>query len=126
MKPGRIEQMGPPKTNSIHKPATALCPPAFNRGGGFSPAMNFTYLPAVTLLAVLEDVASQTAYISVLTDRIAYFPLAACSVPHDNQSVAANEKLLLGLRPDTSRSKSRHPRCGVGPCPRLFETAFLV
>ncbi len=84
MNHGRIEQIGTPN-DLYHNPATR-----FVAGFIGSPAMNF-------VPCRLEDVAGRLHI--RLTDRIA-FPLPASSRGAISGHVRANEKLLLGLRPE--------------------------
>ncbi len=92
----RIEQIGTPN-ELYHKPATR-----FVAGFIGSPAMNF-------IPCRLEDVAGKLHI--RLTDRIA-FPLPPARAAR-YQSVARNEKLLLGLRPEHITEAKAHPESGV-------------
>ena len=96
MNHGRIEQIGTPN-ELYHKPATR-----FVAGFIGSPAMNF-------IPCRLEDVAGKLHI--RLTDRIA-FPLPPARAAR-YQSVARNEKLLLGLRPEHITEAKAHPEPGV-------------
>src|SRR5882757_998634 len=96
MNHGRIEQIGTPN-DLYHKPATR-----FVAGFIGSPAMNF-------MACRLEDVAGKLHI--RLTDRIA-FPLPPARAAR-YQSVARNEKLLLGLRPEHITEAKAHPEPGV-------------
>ncbi len=96
MNHGRIEQIGTPN-ELYHKPATL-----FVAGFIGSPAMNF-------MPCRLEDVAGKLHV--RLTDGIA-FPLPPARAAR-YQSVARNEKLLLGLRPEHITEAKAHPEPGV-------------
>jgi multiple sugar transport system ATP-binding protein len=95
MNHGRIEQIGTPN-DLYHSPATR-----FVAGFIGSPAMNF-------MPCRLEEVAGKLHI--RLTDRIA-FPLPAARAAR-YQSVARNEKLLLGLRPEHITEAKAHPEVG--------------
>jgi len=96
MNHGRIEQIGTPN-ELYHKPATR-----FVAGFIGSPAMNF-------MPCRLEDVGGKLHI--RLTDRIA-FPLPPARAAR-YQSVARNEKLQLGLRPEHITEASAHAEPGV-------------
>src|SRR5258707_1533644 len=96
MNHGRIEQIGTPN-ELYHSPATR-----FVAGFIGSPAMHF-------LPFRLAGVAGQLPIL--LTDRIA-FPLPPARAAR-YQSVARNEKLLLGLRPEQIGEAKPHPEPGV-------------
>src|SRR5467141_2631175 len=105
MNHGRIEQIGTPN-DLYHKPATR-----FVAGFIGSPAMNF-------MACRLEDVAGKLHI--RLTDRIA-FPLPPARAAR-YQSVARNEKLLLGIRPEHITEAKAHPESGVA----AFDTVMDV
>ncbi len=96
MNHGRIEQIGTPN-ELYHHPATR-----FVAGFIGSPAMNF-------MPCHLEEVAGKMHI--RLTDRIA-FPLPPARAAR-YQSVARNEKLTLGLRPEHITEAKAHPEPGV-------------
>jgi multiple sugar transport system ATP-binding protein len=96
MNHGRIEQIGTPN-DLYHNPATR-----FVAGFIGSPAMNF-------MPCRLEDVGGKLHI--RLTDRIA-FPLPPARAAR-YQSVARNEKLQLGLRPEHITEASAHAEPGV-------------
>src|SRR6202163_2336137 len=96
MHAGTIDQVGTPN-ELYHNPATR-----FVAGFIGSPAMNF-------MPCRLEDVAGKLHI--RLTDRIA-FPLPPARAAR-YQSVARNEKLLLGLRPEHITEAKAHPEPGV-------------
>ena len=95
MNHGRIEQIGTPN-ELYHNPATR-----FVAGFIGSPAMNF-------MPCRLEEVGGKLHI--RLTDRIA-FPLPPARAAR-YQSVARNEKLLLGLRPEHITEAKAHPEPG--------------
>jgi multiple sugar transport system ATP-binding protein len=98
MNHGKIEQIGTPN-DLYHHPATR-----FVAGFIGSPAMNF-------MPCRLEEAAGRLNI--RLTDRIA-FPLPPARAAR-YQSVARNEKLLLGLRPEHIAEVNAHPEPGVEP-----------
>jgi multiple sugar transport system ATP-binding protein len=98
MNKGRIEQIGTPN-DLYHNPATR-----FVAGFIGSPAMNF-------LPCRIEDVGGKPNI--RVTDRIA-FPLPPARAAR-YQSVARDEKLLLGLRPEHISEVKAHPEPGVEP-----------
>src|ERR1700728_4046120 len=98
MNKGRIEQIGTPN-DLYHHPATR-----FVAGFIGSPAMNF-------IPCRLEETSGQ---LNVrLTDRIA-LPLPPLRAAR-YRSVARNERLLLGLRPEHIAEAKAHPEPGVEP-----------
>jgi multiple sugar transport system ATP-binding protein len=96
MNHGRIEQIGTPN-DLYHNPATR-----FVAGFIGSPAMNF-------IPCRLEEASGRLNI--RLTDRIA-FPLPPARAAR-YQSIARNERLLLGLRPEHITEAKAHPEAGV-------------
>ncbi len=105
MNHGRIEQIGTPN-ELYHHPATR-----FVAGFIGSPAMNF-------VPCRLEEVGGKLNI--RLTDRIA-FPLPPARAAR-YQSVARNEKLLLGMRPEHITEAKPHTEPGV----EAFDTVLDV
>ena len=98
MNKGRIEQIGTPN-DLYHHPATR-----FVAGFIGSPAMNF-------LPCRLEETDGKLNI--RLTDRIAFALPPARAARY--QSVARNDRLLLGLRPEHITEAKAHPEPGVEP-----------
>jgi multiple sugar transport system ATP-binding protein len=96
MNHGRIEQIGTPN-DLYHSPATR-----FVAGFIGSPAMNF-------VPCKLEEAGGR---LQIRLSDVVAFPLPAARAAR-YQSIARNDKLLLGIRPEHITDARSHPQPGV-------------